>query len=251
MSDTETVAPPLMVLCVPGPWADALELGRALAMQTTGQGGGWLFAGRVLLRIESHWSCELEFGPADARMVRAFHAAGPHWRGTPEMEAIAGHRAVAYLVGPGGSREAAEGLMQAAAALLRAGGLGVKVESSGIAHPPAQWLEWCDELFLFLAHRALVVYVSGDGETRSCGMHNLGLPDAVTEGHGQLPADLLRDFTHYLFTEAPVIRKGQTFAAAAEAPLYRLHSARGDVYEDDSLFNNPYGAWRLSAVSHE
>lgn len=180
-------------------------------------------------------------------MERAFGAAGPHWRNTPEMHAVAQHRSVIYLIGHGGTSGAAEAMIRAAAALLAAGGLGVKVESSGLAHSPARWQALVADLGLFSAHEALVVYVTGH-DTYSCGMHLLGLPEAITEGIDPASADLLRVFTRYLFCEAPDLRDGQTFAVEEGAPVYTLWQDRGVVYPADSLFTNPYGYWRLKPV---
>lgn len=175
---------------------------------------------------------------------------GPHWRGTPEMTAIAGHRSVVYLVGLGGSRQNAESLMRAGAALLRAGGLGVKVESTGLSYKPSDWLDHCDKLHLFFAHRALVVYLTG-ADVCSCGMHNLGLKDAATDSQGDPTAatELLRVFTRYLFTESPTIRPGQTFSVAKDARAYRIEEEHSQSYEQGSLFHNPYGLWWLVPIA--
>lgn len=243
---SDPIEDPEMVLCIPGPWEDTGELIRQLVATDS----GYLFAGRILMHMETRFSCELVFEDHDERMPRAFWAAGPHWRDTPEMAAIATHRSVVYLVGSGGSPQNAEALMRAGAALVRAGGLGVKVESTGLAHTPAAWLDHCEHLYLFFAHRALVIYLTGD-EVCSCGMHNLGLKDAVTQtdaGANDDPAaatELLRAFTHYLFTEQPTIRHGQTFSVAADAPVYRIEEESTQTYEEGSLFHNPYGLWRL------
>lgn len=233
---------PEMVLCIPGPWENTTEL----IQQLVATDSGYLFAGRILMHMQTRFSCELVFEDPDERMPRAFWAAGPHWRETAEMAAIDGHRSVVYLVGSGGSQQNAELLMRAGAALVRAGGLGVKVESTGLAHAPAVWLDHCQHLYLFFAHRALVIYLTGD-EVCSCGMHNLGLKDAVTHSLDDPTAatELLRAFTHYLFTERPTIRHGQTFSVAADAPVYRIEEESSQTYEEDSLFHNPYGLWRL------
>jgi hypothetical protein len=239
---SEPTPDPDMVLCIPGPWTDSTELIGRLAKDSD----GYLFAGRILMCMATRFSCELVFEGADERMPRAFEVSGPHWRGTPEMAAIAAHRSVVYLVGSGGSRENAEALMRAGAALLRAGGLGVKVESTGLSYKPSDWLDHCENLHLFFAHRALVVYLTGE-DVCSCGMHNLGLKDAVTHGAGDPPEtiELLRVFTRYLFTESPTVRAGQTFSVAQDAPAYRIEEESAQTYEEDSLFHNPYGIWRL------
>jgi hypothetical protein len=232
---------PEMVLCIPGLWKDRAALVRDIAKST----GGYLFAGGVLMNMDTKFSCELNLESADPRMLNAFRAAGPHWRETAEMRAIGTHESVIYLIGKGGSEENAKAMMFAAAALVKIGGLGVKVESSGLAHSGDKWLDLAESLHLFSAHEALVVYVTGP-ETYSCGMHNLGLRDAIVEMEDEASAtELLRVFTHYIYSESPTIKDGETFSADASAPVYRVNSDEGVEYGKDSLFNNPYGTWRL------
>ena len=235
---------PEIVLCIPGPWKDRSELlTRIVACDS-----GYLFAGQVLMNMESKQACQLDYTEQDPHMVKAFQAAGYHWTDTPEMAAIATHQSVVYLIGEGGSRENAEAMMLAAEAVLKAGGLGVKVESAGLAHSPDAWTDMCQNLELFSAHRALVVYITGP-EVYSCGMHNLGLRDAITTITDKQDAvDLLRVFTWYQFTESPDLRAGQTFSVDVEADIYRLREHEGIDYGEESLFNNPYGIWELEPV---
>lgn len=236
---------PDLVLCIPGPWKDRAELLKAIVERSK----GYLFAGRVLMHTETKFTCELVHEEADSRMPVAFAAAGPHWKTSPEMTAIGEHRSVVYLVGKGGSQLNAEAMMLAARGLLLAGGLGVKVESSGISHSPRAWLEFTDNIHLFTAHQAFVLYVTGS-DVYSCGMHNFGLRDAITSGVDRAEAvELLRVFTRYLFTESPTIRAGQTFGVEADAPVYRIGDDPGVQYDSGSLFRNTYGYWRLSAAA--
>ncbi|OEZ95900.1 hypothetical protein JAB9_29620 [Janthinobacterium sp. HH107] len=233
---------PLLVLCIPGPWTDHDALRHALMEH----GDGYLLAGRMLMHIDSGFSCAVLHEGADGRMPHAFAAAGYHWRDTPAMQAIGTHRSVVYLEGEGGARANAEAMMLAAACLLRAGGLGVKVESSGSAHAPQAWLEFTQHLHLDSAHGALVAYVGDADSCYTCGMHNLGLHDAIiARQDSAAPAQVLQAFTRYLFSEAPALLDGQTFRVAADTPRYRVHAAAGQPYSDDDLFRNPYGIWRL------
>lgn len=238
----ESPTAPLTVLCIPGPWLSRSELVEKIVRGAS----GYLFAGQVLMHMQTRQTCALEFHAADPRMGAAFRAAGPHWADTADMRRIDSHAAVVYLVADGGTPLQAEALMQAAAALLDAGGLGVKVESSGVAHAPDAWRELCSDLHLFSAHRAYVLYITGP-QVHSCGMHNLGLRDAIVENDGDTSGavELLRVFTRYLFTESPTIRAGQTFSAAQDEPAYRLLDDAGPAYDADSLFANPFGFWRL------
>jgi hypothetical protein len=139
--------------------------------------------------------------------------------------------------------------MQAAAAIIEAGGFAVKVESSGIAHSAETWLDFARNSHLNAAHPAFVIYVTGS-ETYSCGMHVLGLPDAIMNSDDSDNAvELLRVFTHYVFAEEPEIRSQQTFSAGPNEPGYRLTHERPGLYEVDDLFHNPNGYWRLTPLS--
>ena len=238
---------PDLVLCIPGPWRDRAELADSIANSET----GYLLLGGVLRDTSDGFACDLLFEGPDPALPAAFAKAGPHWAASGAMAAVADHDCVVYLVGKGGSRDAAEAMMRAAGALVEAGGLGVKVESTGIAHGPAYWLEMCFGLDQLTAHRALVVYVTGV-DVYSCGMHNFGLPDAMTTAVDKATAaDMLRTFTRYLLERAPVFEDGHTFSVSAGAPVYRVLKVPPVDYGADSLFNNPYGAWRLDPVQQE
>ncbi|MET3373372.1 hypothetical protein ABIC89_002434 [Variovorax boronicumulans] len=238
------VAVPEAVLCIPGPWIERADLTRQLVQSNT----GYLFAGMLLMDTKTNISCELQMEPRDERMSGAFKAAGPHWSHTDEMKQINDHASVIYLVGHGGSQTNFAPLMHAARALLDAGGHGIKVESTGLAHSPKTWRRLCDDLHLFSAHEACVVYITG-ADVYSCGMHNLGLKDVVVAADAaEDPAELLRAFTRYVFAEQPDIRPGQTFSVAADAPVFRIVEDAGVEYEPSSLFKNPYGFWRLEPV---
>nr|WP_233168543.1 hypothetical protein [Xylophilus sp. ASV27] len=77
-------------------------------------------------------------------------------------------------------------------------------------------------------------------------MHNLGLKDVVVAAEGtEDPVELVRTFTRYAFAEKANIRSGQTFSLASDAPVYRIVDDVGVQYDASSLFNNPYGFWRL------
>jgi len=235
MSD---VVSPKTVLCIPGCWANMAELTDDIVRLS----GGFDFEGAHLSNKEGV-RLELEVCRPDSRMSNAFRSAGPHWAGTPEMEKIEKHTMVLYLVGDGGSRDRAKLFMKAAAGLIHAGALGVKVESAGVAFGPTEWLELANGIFT--EHRAFVVYVTGE-EVYSCGMHNLGLRDAVVcADDSKDPVELIRTFTKYLLIEQPKTAAGHTFSVEQGAPKYRLSEEACTFYAPDSLFTNPYGIWRL------
>lgn len=177
-------------------------------------------------------------------MTSAFHAAGSHWRDTVEMTAIGQHKSVVYLTDEGGSRSRIEALMGAAAALIKAGGLGVKVESSGLAHSPDQWLDFSANTHLLSAYRAFVVTVGGEAPY-TCGMQNFGMKDVRMPAGIPNAAKLASLFTWYLFSEEPDILPGHTFSAAPDAPKYIVEEATPIAYQSGSLFTNEFGTWQL------
>lgn len=233
-----------IVLCIPGPWATRSQLVESIFKNSD----GYIFAGMILMHIETNQSFELEFDGSDERMLSAFQTSGPHWNNTPEMELIATHKSICYLISKGGSIESAHAIMNAANALLNAGGYGVKVESSGIAHPPKDWREQCQYNYLYKSHSSYVVYVTSE-KTYSCGMHNFGLPDAIIHSsESENPPELLKVFTRYLLTESPEIKDGQTFSVDSDSPNYKINAHPSIDYGENSLYNNPYGTWLLKAL---
>lgn len=233
-----------IVLCIPGPWADRSELVERIVKGSD----GYIFAGMVLMHMETSQSFELDFESSDERMLSAFEAAGPHWKHTPEMKLISSHKSVCYLISKGGSIESAHSIMNAANALLKAGGFGVKVESTGLAHSPKDWKEQCEYNYLFKSHSSYVVYITSE-ETYSCGMHNFGLPDAIIKStDSDNSSELLRVFTHYILSESPEINDDQTFSVDSDSPTYRITKYPAINYGENSLFNNPFGMWELQAL---
>ena len=229
------------IICIPGPWKDRAEFVQSIAKNSD----GYLFAGQVLRCDETGDVFELDFCPRDERMLNAFHASGPHWSNTAEMKRIDDHESVVYIIGKTGSMKAVHSMMDAVNGLLKAGGFAVKIETTGLAHTPGHWQKYCNEKHLFSAHTAFVIYVTGD-HIYSCGMHNLGLPDAIVQAsETENATELLRCFTQYLFVENPEIISGQTFSASEDAPVYEVLKHEGINYGEGSLFTNPFGAWYL------
>jgi hypothetical protein len=232
------------VVGVPGPWADTSDLRRALVDQNV------LYAGQIALEIGAERGAIVVFRGHDPNLRVAFRAAGAYSSLTEaEYGEIGLQRSCVYLVDEdAGSLEAASRIARLSLALVRAGGLGVKVESAGKAHSPSDW----EALFASGAHEAdlidgYVVYVGAQGEEYySCGMHNLGCPDAVAPS-GLSPRgayELLDVFCRFELIDKPTLNSGETFAAGPDAPTFRLRHESSHFDEDD-LFWNEHGAWHL------
>src|SRR5262245_4194634 len=169
--------PPQIVIGVPGRWTDRKDITTSIASKS----GGYLFAGMLMTRIGTKDVFTLEIYDHDPRLKDAFAIAGRGRLTEHDLKAIASHTFTLYLVGEGGSSEAAQKVLHAAHALLKSGGLAVKVESSGTAHRAEQWADFCAHDLLGMLLEAYVTYVGSDGVYYSCGMQNLGLRDAIVE----------------------------------------------------------------------
>jgi hypothetical protein len=239
------------ILCIPGPWASRAEFLTALLHARKGE---YLYAGTILacLATDTHFLLDLQ--EPDAELAAAFERAGLFSdMSAAAVASVAEHRMVAYLLAlpeQPASSASARALAQAASALLDAGGLAVKVETAGKAFEAAKWRElaaleaveplW--ELFVALAIK------TADGAMFTCGMHNLGLKDALVRGLPPAEATkLLREFTYFEVTEQPVLAVGHTFSQTIDAPVYRLAEVAQQPYAAHPDFANPYGMWELIA----
>ena len=229
------------VLCIPGPWKDHNAFVEAVA-----ETGRYLAVGAMLIDLQSKSAFNYTFENADKRMAQAFRAAGPQLA-EGVLKQIERHRSVLYLISFELSLAGANALMQAASAVLDAGGLAVKVETAGLAHTAAQWQEFCGAQAQHSAHQAFVVYVSG-ATSYSCGMHNLGLFDASVNSddpkqfHGAV--ELLRTFNWYQISESPQLQIGQSFATQEFGPVYQLALAATRFTPADPFYN-AFGTWKL------
>jgi hypothetical protein len=138
-------------------------------------------------------------------------------------------------------------MLRVGAALLDAGGIAVKVESSGAANSAKQWRELAGSKSLYDTYRAFVRPYGGKDSFYSCGMHNLGLPDAAVPRNLDPPAaaELLNAFNHYMLREKPALEDGDTFSIAPDAPHFKLQKTACDTYKAGHSFHNPFGVWKM------
>ena len=167
------------------------------------------------------------------------------------LQIIGEHHHIVYLIGKGGTFIDAHHMALAGNAILKSGGLGVKVETAGKAFEKEQWSALLDPFVESNLYRMFVIDSIGsvDGLTYSCGMHNLGLRDTIVVGESfQESVDLIRIFSFYMIIDKPLISEGQTFSRDLESPKFRIVNESSQPNMGIELFENPYGMWRLSRV---
>jgi len=239
-----------IVVGVPGPWADHSEVIKAIATARTPP--TFIALGSVLMELGSKAGFELEVYPGDPAMPKAFAIASGGRLSEAELAPIAEHRSTVYLIGDEGSLVAARRMLAAATYLLDAGGAGVKIESAGLAHSAAAWRYFASSCSTLSIYGAFVTLVGGTAADHhySCGMHNLGLPDASVVGTLPLDeaAEILTTFNHWNLIERPPLQDGAWFACAAGEPAFTA-SHRDFGYQADDPLNNPFGRWHLEPTN--
>ena len=221
---------PLLVLCIPGAWDKREQLVEGVAARSSGR---FRIVGGTLRDEERRQTFAIEVRESDARMARAFLASGLSDRQT--FATIETHRLVVYLKQPVRAEGDAPQTFAAASALLDCGGLGVKVESAGVAHTPERWRELA-EIPAVSPRKAFVQIVAGDAEVYSCGMHLLRLPEGVVAQPAAVEDSIptLLAFRDYLVFESPDLRDGQGFRPIAGGPRYLLRHLRDERYATDA-----------------
>lgn len=206
-----------------------------------------MFAGAIMMHIESKTHFQVDVYDHDDNLAEAFRVASGGKITSDEIRPIEGHTFCVYLMADGGSVESARRFVAAGEALLKCSGLGVKIESAGLAHSPTTWKQFAANDLLGNLMKAFVTYVGNDDTFYSCGMHNLGYPDCVVQAPVEptVAANLLHSFLGYLIVEAPTVLSGQTFSVDAESPRYRLFKEECAMFPPDDPFHNPYGIWKM------
>ncbi len=153
------------------------------------------------------------------------------------------------LTGRGGSIEAAQRMMKGAAAVIRAGGMGVFIDNSGAGHLGRDWLDLAgdpDDAATFPAFVAS--YANGDN-IYSVGMHVLGLRDAmlVRTGDREADAGVLSSFLLYTIFCGMGVADGD-FIGDAEEPTHRVWGEDCSFPPPGTPMHNPYGCWRLEVL---
>jgi hypothetical protein len=132
MFDMNEPAAVEIILRIPGTWAHPRELIERLPE-------GYRLTGESLILPDE---TAVEFHPRkpDNQFAQIFRSSCRNPATADELTAVDHYTVNACLSGPGGSMEAARTMMQGGAAIVRAGGAGVFIDNSTVAHGGQDWL---------------------------------------------------------------------------------------------------------------
>jgi hypothetical protein len=185
----------------------------------------------------------------DDRLADEFERCGQGRIPRKNLAELQKHVCVLTLLAPGGSVESAREMMQAATAVVQAGGMAVKVDSAGIAHGHDDWLKLAADNQPGGLYWTFVATDQDDasGQTYTCGMHHLGLRDAIT-AIPDMPARErqfhLNNFNGYVYQSGITIGNGDPLGDE-NAAKFRVWQEPCTIHPPGTLRHNPYGMWRI------
>ena len=235
----ETDAMVQTTLRIPGTWRHPREL-------TERMPAGFRLSSQAAILPDG---TEIEFTPLppDDQFAKIFQSVCRHPAREDEMRRVNRYTVGIGLIGPGGSMAAALTMMQAGAAIVRAGGAGVFIDNSALAHGGGDWIKMTEDGSCDAVSFAFVNVVRGKREVGTMGMHVMGLPDIVMQpsdigDDGEVVIEVIRCLCR---GEKPV---GPGHVLVGEAgPWLRVLATESDQLDVASPMRNPFG--RLKLVS--
>jgi hypothetical protein len=231
-----------IVLSIPGVWENHQALLHALLTNET----GYIYAGSIIKSLTNEYYAEIEEYENDPNVSQIFRSLSMGRFSESELEKIDRHNMVIYVVCEGGSIELAQQALLLGQALIKAGGLAIKVETSGLTHIKSDWLSYSAENTLDL-FKGFIPIISDDNLLYSCGMHQFGKPDGCINLKVDQASYILNHFLLYILIENPELLENQTFSIDENSELLKLsRKASGDFFDLDSLYFNPLDVWMLT-----
>lgn len=237
----QPTASPRITLRVPGAWAHPGKLLERLP-------AGVRLTPESLL-LPDGTAVEFIPMPPDVQFARVFASACRRPPTREEQETLGRYTVNVGLSGPGGSLAAALAMMRAAAAIVRAGGAGVFIDNSAVAHGGSDWLAMTDDGGPEAISYAFTTVIEGRHEVETLGLQTLGLPNFVVR-RGEIDArggDWLIEIIRELCRSGRGVDVGHVFADEA-GPQFRAVARMDDEFDAESPMHNPYGRLRIASL---
>lgn len=191
---------------------------------------------------------EIEFAPMppDDQFPQIFRSSCRRPAADGELKILDGYTVNVGLIGPGGSLKAALTMLQAGAAIVRAGGAGVFIDNSGVAHGGQAWIEMAEDGGPDALSFAFVGIVRGRQEVWTMGMNVMGMPDLVMRSSDAAP-DAIIEVVRYLASGEKPMGDGHV-VADENGPRFQVVATSGDRFDAGSPMHNPFGRLKLVSV---
>jgi hypothetical protein len=192
---------------------------------------------------------DLGFLPSDGQFPSIFRSSCRRLPTEEELATADGYTINVTLSGNGGSMETARKIMKAGAAIVRAGGAGVFIDNSALAHGGELWLEMTEDCGPDALIFAFVGIVQGNTDIWTVGMHVLGLGDIVLKRADVEKGFDIVEVIRYLVHGDKPIGDGH-FLADVKGPWFSCCAEDGDPRMVGTPMYNPFGRHRLVKLRH-
>jgi hypothetical protein len=227
-------------LRIPGNWGHPREL---IARMPS----GFRLTPKTLV-LPDGTEVEFTLWPPDDLFAKIFRSACRYPATEEEMRIVNSYSVNIGLIGPGGSMAAALTTMRAGAAIVRAGGAGVFIDNSALAHGGGHWIEMTEDGGCEAVSFAFVNVVRSRHEVWTTGMHVMGLPEIVMhssdlDDNGEVIADVIR----YLCQGEKPVGPGHVLADES-GPRFQVLAAGSNKLPLAGPMRNPFGRLKLVNV---
>jgi hypothetical protein len=186
--------------------------------------------------------------PADGQFARIFRSSCREPATEDEQAVVDGYAVNVFLSGPGGSLPAAHAMMRAGVAVVRAGGAGVFIDNSALAHGGQHWLEMTEDGGPDALSFAFVAIVGNQAEVWTMGMHVLGLRDVVMKRPDIEALDFdIVEVIRYLARGDKPINDGHVLADL-DGPRFQAFTQDSPKEFVGSPMHNPFGCLKLVSL---
>jgi hypothetical protein len=236
------VEPITITLRIPGKWPHPRELIQRLP-------AGFRLTAEALI-LPNTAQVEFAVMAPDEQFAQIFRSSCRQPATNDELATVDHYTVNVLLSGPGGSLEAARTMMQAGAAIVRAGGAGVFIDNSAVAHGGQHWLEMTEDGGPDALSFAFVAIVRGQTEVWTMGMHVLGLRDilmsrAAADADGSSIIEVIR----YLSRGEKPVEDGHVLALL-NGPRFQVFTQDSDQALVGSPMHNPFGRLKLVSMQN-
>jgi len=221
--------------------------------------GQWAHPGEIIERMPAGYRLtpealvlpdgqKIEFHPVapDDQFVGVFQSACRTQLTEEETDVLHSYSANLVLSGPGGTLKQAWTMMEAASAIIQAGGAGVFIDNSALAHSGQAWVEMASSGDTDALSFAYVSVINGDPNIWTMGMHMLGLPDIEMDqdcGRGDDVIEIMR----YLCASKKPFGDGH-IVADENGPRFHVFAKNDQRSKPAGPMFNPYGRLLLKSV---
>ncbi len=193
---------------------------------------------------------EVEISPwaPDDQFAQIFKSSCRQPAAADELAIVDSYTVNIVVNGTAGSLKGALSMMHAGAAIVRAGGAGVFIDNSAMAHGGGHWIEMTEDGGSDALSFAFAAIVRGQQEVWTMGMHVLGLPDILMRRcDADADDEKLVDVIRYLAAGEKPMGDGHVLADET-GPQFRVVATSDEKVDAASPMHNPFGRLKLLSL---